>query len=334
MPAAKSPKEPAAPIRAATPQAIADAAQLLRQGRLVAFPTETVYGLGADACDDRAVAAIFAAKGRPSFNPLIVHVARPAEAEALAVFSDHARRLAEAFWPGPLTLVLPRRADCPVSLLASAGLDTLALRVPRHPVAQALLAACGRPLAAPSANRSGEVSPTTAAHVAESLGAAVALILDGGATPVGIESTVLDLSAEPPALLRPGAVTADQIEAVIGPIGRGTAAELGTAPRLSPGMLTRHYAPRTPLRLNATAAGADEALLAFGPRVPPGAAATLNLSARGDLVEAAANLFAMLRQLDHGGAAGRFATIAVMPIPDEGLGIAINDRLRRAAAPR
>ena len=320
----------AAALHPATPQAIAAAAERLRHGGLVAFPTETVYGLGADACNDRAVAAIFAAKGRPSFNPLIVHVARQSEAEALGAFNDKARRLVGAFWPGPLTLVLPRLPGCPVSLLASAGLDTLALRMPNHPVAQALLTACGLALAAPSANRSGEVSPTTAAHVAQSLGTTAALILDGGATPVGLESTVLDLSVEPPVLLRPGFVTAAQIETVIGPIRHGDAsADGGTAPRPSPGMLTRHYAPHTPLRLAARSAGAGEALLAFGPNPPPGAAKTLNLSPRGDLTEAAANLFAMLRQLDAEG----FAAIAVMAIPQDGLGAAINDRLRRAAAP-
>lgn len=323
------PSAPPAAIHPATPDAVGQAAALLRDGQLVAFPTETVYGLGGDACDDRAVAAIFAAKGRPSFNPLIVHVARLADGEALATFNDKARRLAAAFWPGPLTLVLPRAPRCPVSLLASAGLDTLALRMPRHPVAQALLAAVGRPLAAPSANRSGEVSPTTAMHVAQSLGGAAAMILDGGACPVGIESTVLDLSTEPPALLRPGAVTAMQIEAVIGSINHGPVADTGSAPRPSPGMLTRHYAPRTPLRLAATSVAGDEALLAFGPRVPSGAAKVLNLSPRGDLTEAAANLFAMLRELDAGG----FAGLAAMPIPERELGVAINDRLRRAAAP-
>lgn len=322
------PSELPATIHPVTPDAIDRAAALLRQGRLVAFPTETVYGLGGDACDDRAVAAIFAAKGRPSFNPLIVHVARLADAKALARFSDKAGRLAAAFWPGPLTLVLPRAPRCPVSLLASAGLDTLALRMPRHPVAQALLAASSRALAAPSANRSGEVSPTTAAHVAQSLGAGAAMILDGGACPVGIESTVLDLSTEPPALLRPGAVTAAQIEAVIGAIRHDPVADTGSGPRRSPGMLTRHYAPRTPLRLDATSVEADEALLAFGPRVPNGAGKVLNLSLRGDLTEAAANLFAMLRALDAGG----FARLAAMPIPERELGVAINDRLRRAAA--
>lgn len=326
--------KPATGIQPATLQTIATAAERLRTGGLVAFPTETVYGLGADARDDRAVAAIFAAKGRPSFNPLIVHVASVAAAEALGVFNDKARRLAAAFWPGPLTLVLPRQPGCPVSLLASAGLDTLALRMPRHPVAQELLTDCDCPLAAPSANRSGEISPTTAAHVAESLGTSTALILDGGATPVGIESTVLDVSVEPPVLLRPGFVTAAQITALIGPIRHADGSgDAGNAPRPSPGMLTRHYAPHSPLRLNAIRADAGEALLAFGPHVPSGAALTLNLSPTGDLTEAAGNLFAMLRQLDAGG----FAGIAVMAIPDtgpnDGLGAAINDRLRRAAAP-
>lgn len=321
-------------IHPAEPAFIAQAAALLRQGRLVAFPTETVYGLGANACDDRAVAAVFAAKGRPSFNPLIVHTPGQAEAESLGEFSGEARRLARAFWPGPLTLVLPRKPDCPVSLLASAGLETLALRQPNHPVAQALLEACGFPIAAPSANRSGEVSPTTAAHVAQSLGARLAMILDGGACPVGLESTVLDLSVSPPLLLRPGAITAEQIAALIGPVAHAGAAEVGAMPRRSPGLLTRHYAPHTPLRLDATSARPNEALLAFGPCVPPGAAKTLNLSARGDLAEAAANLFAMLRALDEGRATGGgFAAIAVMEIPEHGLGRAINDRLRRAAAP-
>jgi L-threonylcarbamoyladenylate synthase len=325
-----SAQESAAGIQPATLQTIATAAERLRKGGLVAFPTETVYGLGADARNDRAVAAIFAAKGRPSFNPLIVHVASLADAEALGVFNDKARRLADAFWPGPLTFVLPRQPDCPVSLLASAGLDTLALRMPRHPIAQELLADCGCPVAAPSANRSTEISPTTAAHVADSLGEAAPLILDGGATPVGIESTVLDLSSEPPILLRPGFVTKAQIEAVIGPIRLAAEShDAKAAPRPSPGMLARHYAPRTPLRLQATHVNGNEALLAFGPRTPEGAVRTLNLSPRGDLTEAAANLFAMLRQLD----AGHFAGIAVMPIPEAGLGAAINDRLRRAAAP-
>ena len=308
----------------ATSASIERAAEILRRGGLVAFPTETVYGLGGDATDDRAVAAIFEAKGRPKFNPLIVHVSDADAAFKLGVATDAARRLAEKFWPGPLTLVLRRAAGCPVSLLASAGLDTLAVRVPRHPVAQALLRAAGRPLAAPSANRSGKVSPTTAQHVAESLGGRVALILDGGACPVGIEFDGGGCFWNAPALLRPGGVTQEEIEAVIGKLATATPT---TAPK-SPGQLESHYAPALPLRLDAQTAQPDEALLAFGPEVPAGARITVNLSRSGDLVEAAANLFAMLRQLDGSGC----RAIAVMPVPDTGLGRAINDRLRRAAA--
>jgi L-threonylcarbamoyladenylate synthase len=308
----------------ATTASIERAAEILRSGGLVAFPTETVYGLGGDATDDRAVAAIFEAKGRPKFNPLIVHVADPDAAFALGVATNAARRLAEKFWPGPLTLVLRRADGCPVSLLASAGLDTLAVRVPRHPVAQALLRAAGRPLAAPSANRSGRVSPTTAQHVIESLGGRVALILDGGACPVGVESTVVDVSGEAPALLRPGGAIQEDIEAVIGKLPTATPT---SAPK-SPGQLESHYAPALPLRLDAETAQPDEALLAFGPEVPAGARLTLNLSRSGDLTEAASNLFAMLRQLD----GSTCHAIAVMPVPDTGLGRAINDRLRRAAA--
>jgi L-threonylcarbamoyladenylate synthase len=310
----------------ATAETILDAARRLRAGTLVAFPTETVYGLGADATDDRAVALIFAAKERPRFNPLIVHVPNRAAAAREAVFDARAERLAAAFWPGPLTLVLPRRPDSKISLLVSAGLDTVALRVPGHNVAHALLNAVGRPIAAPSANRAGEISPTEAAHVAASLGDRVALILDGGRCPVGVESTVVDLSGPTPLLLRPGGATREALEAVIGPLGVPEAA--GEGPARSPGLIGRHYAPRRPLRLEARAAEtADEALLAFGPAVPPGFAAMLNLSPSGDLTEAAANLFAMLRALDR----PEHAAIAVMPIPDEGLGVAINDRLRRAA---
>jgi L-threonylcarbamoyladenylate synthase len=309
----------------AAPEAIARAAALLRAGRLVAFPTETVYGLGADATNERAVAEIFRAKGRPRFNPLIVHVPGLAEAEALADFDDRARRAATAFWPGPLTLVLPRRGESRLSLLASAGLDTVALRAPAHEIAQALLRATGRPIAAPSANRSGRVSPTEAIHVAEELGDRVALILDGGRTQVGIESTVLDLSGGSPALLRPGGVTVERLMEFLGPI----AGPAGVLPK-APGMLASHYAPLLPLRLQAAAACPGEALLALGPDAAPGFAETLWLSRSGDLAEAAANLFAMLRRLDR----PPFTGIAVMPIPEHGLGRAINDRLRRAAAPR
>jgi L-threonylcarbamoyladenylate synthase len=309
----------------AAPEAIARAATLLRAGRLVAFPTETVYGLGADATNERAVAEIFHAKGRPRFNPLIVHVPGLAEAEALAVFDDRARRAATAFWPGPLTLVLPRRRESRLSLLASAGLDTVALRAPAHEIAQALLRATGRPIAAPSANRSGRLSPTEAAHVVEELGYRAALIIDGGRTPVGLESTVLDLSGEAPALLRPGGVTIEQLTELLGPI----AAPAGILPK-SPGMLASHYAPSLPLRLEAVTAYPGEALLAFGPDILPGFVEVLWLSRSSDLAEAATNLFAMLRRLDR----PTFTGIAVMPIPEHGLGRAINDRLSRAAAPR
>ena len=306
---------------------IEDAALLLRQGRLVAFPTETVYGLGGDASNGRAVARIFAAKGRPRFNPLIVHVPEFAEAEALAVFDERARDAARRFWPGPLSLVLRRRADSGLSLLVSAGLDTVALRVPAHPVAQRLLRAAGRPIAAPSANRSGRVSPTSAAHVEAELGRRVALILDGGACPIGLESTVLDLTGPIPVLLRPGGVTLESLAEAFGHVATSAADE--QAPR-SPGRLPSHYAPSLPMRLDATTARPGEALLAFGPEAPPGFAEILWLSRTGDLAEAAANLFAMLRQLDR----PDFTGIAVMPIPERGLGRAINDRLRRAAACR
>ena len=299
--------------------AIARAASLLRAGRLVAFPTETVYGLGADASNGKAVAGIFAAKGRPRFNPLIVHLTDLSEAERHAAFSGPARRLAEKFWPGALTLVLPRRAETCLTELVSAGLDTVALRVPAHPVAAALLRKAGIPVAAPSANPSGGVSATTAAHVAEGLGDKVDFILDGGATPLGLESTVIGFDDNVPVLLRPGSISREEIEEIAGPLRKA-----GAAIR-SPGQLESHYAPRAALRLNVRDPGADEVLLGFGPS--PNAA--LNLSPAGDLREAAANLFAMLRALDKN--AGR---IAVMPVPETGLGEAINDRLNRAAAPR
>lgn len=318
----------AARILRADDSAISEAAEILRAGGLVAFPTETVYGLGADASNDEAVAGIFAAKDRPSFNPLIVHVADAAAAAALVAFTPVAKTLAAAFWPGALTLVLPRRPDCGISLLCSAGLDSLGVRAPAHPVAQRLLAACGRPLAAPSANRSGRISPTTAAHVAESLGGRVPLILDGGPCALGLESTVLDLTGPRPLLLRPGGITEAEIEAVVGPL----ACAEDTAPERprSPGQLESHYAPSRPLRLEATTVGPREALLAFGPGAPAGGGAVVNLSPRGDLTEAAARLFAALHELDR----PDLEAIAVMPIPEDGLGRAINDRLRRAAAPR
>ena len=307
--------------------AIAAAARVLADGGLVAFPTETVYGLGADATDGEAVARLYAAKGRPRFNPLIAHVADAQAALVVARFSDDARRLAEAFWPGPLTLVLPKSPGCPVSQLATAGLDSIAARVPDHPVARDLLKAFGKPVVAPSANRSGHVSPTTAHHVLADLEGRIDLIIDAGATSVGVESTIVSCLGAP-ALLRPGGVPRDAIERVLGhPLALVGDSE-DEAP-LAPGMLASHYAPRSQLRLNAIEARPDEALLAFGPDAPRGAYA-LNLSPSGDLVEAAANLFSHLRTLDASGA----RTIAVMPIPNEGLGEAINDRLARAAAPR
>ena len=303
---------------------IACAAALLRQGELVAFGTETVYGLGADATNDRAVAEIFAAKQRPRFNPLICHYPDSERVFADVVANGVAQRLAAAFWPGPLTLVLPRRGTSCVSLLASAGLDTLAVRVPAHHAARALLRQAGRPIAAPSANRSGKVSPTTAQHVMAELAGRIAAGLDCGACSVGVESTVVDLSGDGPVLLRPGGVTVEAIEAIAGLLG----APPGGALR-SPGMLASHYAPGLPLRLNADSVDPNEALLAFGPPLS-GAAAVFNLSEAADPSEAAARLFAGLRILD----ASHAQRIAVMPIPDVGLGRAINDRLRRAAAPR
>ena len=314
-----------APIVEPSPAALREAAHLLRAGKLVAFPTETVYGLGADATSDAAVAALFKAKGRPAFNPLIVHVDSAAAARELVAFDARAEALAEAFWPGALTLVLPRLPDCPVVLKVSAGLPTLAVRVPAHPLAIELLRETGRPVAAPSANPSGRISPTTAQHVAEGLGEQVALILDGGPCAVGVESTVIGLGPGKATLLRPGGITREAIEALIGPLAAPQDARIE-----APGMLGSHYAPRLPLRLEATRPKGREALLAFGRRVPDGFAAVLNLSPTGDLAEAAANLYAYLRQLDRPGLDG----IAVMPVPNEGLGVAINDRLKRAAAPR
>ena len=309
---------------------------LLLAGALVAFPTETVYGLGADATSATPPSpAIFAAKGRPHFNPLICHYTDAASAFAHVTASATAQALAAAFWPGPLTLVLERRITCPVALLAGAGLDTLAVRVPAHPVAQALLAAIGRPVAAPSANRSGSVSPTSADHVLDSLGGRIAAVVDGGPCRVGVESTVLDLSGSAPFLLRPGGITAEAIEGVVGPIGRGiTPAEAEVTRTLrSPGLLVSHYAPGLPVRLDAADVASDEALLAFGP-APPGAAVTYQLSERADPVEAASRLFAGLRWLDAEGTRLGLRGIAAMPVPADGLGAAINDRLQRAAAPR
>jgi L-threonylcarbamoyladenylate synthase len=308
----------------AEPGTIAEAARLLRDGRLVAFPTETVYGLGANALDEPAVSAIFAVKGRPQFNPLIVHVRNREEAERLAIITPAAGRLADAFWPGGLTLVLERREPSKLSLLVSAGLDTVALRVPAHPIAKALLISAGVPIAAPSANRSGRLSPTTAAAVKDELDGDVTLILDGGPCPAGLESTIIGFDGDTPVLLRPGAVTREDVQSVVGPLGAVADDRVR-----APGMLKSHYAPRARLRLDAEELRAGEALLAFGPNVPAGAGIVCNLSPSGNLHDAAANLFAMLRRLD-----AQTEAIAVMPIPHHGLGEAINDRLARAAAPR
>ena len=304
--------------------AIDEAARIIRAGGLVAFPTETVYGLGADATQGRAVARIFEAKGRPRFNPLIVHVPDLEAARGLAAFGDDALALARTFWPGPLSLVLPLSAQSRhrISELVTAGLDTIALRVPSHAVARALLVAAGVPIAAPSANKSGRVSPTSAEHVEDDLGSAADLILDGGRAEAGLESTIVALSPQP-TLLRPGSIAREDIEAAL----QRRLSDFEDGRVQSPGQLLSHYAPRASLRLNASEAMPGEALLAFGPHAPEGA---LNLSAAGDLREAAANLFAYLRALD----AQRPSRIAVMPIPARGLGEAINDRLRRASAPR
>jgi L-threonylcarbamoyladenylate synthase len=310
------------------------AARVLARGGLVAFPTETVYGLGADACNPQAVARLYEAKGRPSFNPLIAHVAEAEAAHRLAAFDASAERLAAAFWPGPLTLVLRKRASCPVAELATAGLDTIAVRVPSHPVARAILGAFGGPVAAPSANRSGHVSPTTAQHVLADLRGRVDLIVDGGRAPMGLESTIV-ACIDAPTLLRPGALSRAAIEDVLVLPLRDPPADMPDeqdAP-IAPGQLASHYAPRAPLRLDAERVDPGEALLAFGPSQIAGseqAALALNLSPGGDLIEAAANFFSYLRTLDACGA----RSIAVMPVPQTGLGEAINDRLRRAAAPR
>jgi L-threonylcarbamoyladenylate synthase len=307
---------------------LARAGEIIRSGGLVAFPTETVYGLGGDATNGTAVAGIFAAKGRPQFNPLIVHVPDYATAQRYGVFNADGARLAAHFWPGPLTLVVPRVSTSGISELASAGLPTLAIRVPANAVAQALLAAAERPLAAPSANRSGHVSATHATHVAADLDERVAMILDGGAALHGLESTVVDVTGETAVVLRPGAISADDIARVIGkPVRRFSG---HSAIPHSPGQLESHYAPNARLRLNATEMRDGEALLAFGPIAFDAKGTVFNLSSRSNLIEAAANLFAALRALDASGP----GTIAVMPIPNTGLGEAINDRLRRAAAPR
>jgi len=310
------------------------AARCLGEGGLVAFPTETVYGLGADATNATAVARIYQAKGRPAFNPLIAHVASLEAARAIGRFDARATALGKALWPGPLTLVLPKAPDCPVAELATAGLETVAIRVPAHATAQAILRAFGKPVVAPSANLSGHVSPTTAQHVQSDLHGRIDLIIDGGPVEVGVESTVVGCFATP-LLLRPGGVAREKIEAVLGQALAQPPADRAseTNKPLAPGMLSSHYAPRTKVRLNAVRCEPGEALLGFGPHAIPGteaAAAILNLSPRGDLTEAATHLFGYLRELD----AKRATAIAVMPIPWEGLGEAINDRLRRAAVDR
>jgi len=317
--------KPADKTRLIAPDAagLAAAAALLRAGDLVAFPTETVYGLGGDATNDIAVARIFEAKGRPRFNPLIVHVPDLAQARAFARFSPEAERLADAFWPGPLTLVLPLRAGTGLSPLVTAGNDSVAIRVPAHPVAQALLRAFGGPLAAPSANPSGRVSPTRATHVLAGLAGRIAAVVDGGACAVGLESSIVAL--DPPRLLRPGGLPAEVIEACLGlPLAQGPDPDKP----LAPGQLASHYAPEAGLRLGATEPRPGEVWIGFG--ACPGAA--LTLSPGGDMVEAAAALFHALREAD--ALAGPGGRIAVAPVPEHGLGRAINDRLRRAAAPR
>jgi len=309
-----------------TPQGFAEACRLLKEGQVIGIPTETVYGLAADAYQDQAVARIFTVKNRPTFNPLIIHVASADQIEKLVEVNLKAEALMDVFWPGPLTLVLNRSTDCPVSLLASGGLDTLAIRCPAHPVAGRLIREFGRPLAAPSANRSMGISSTSAEDIVASLGNQVPLILDGGRCEIGLESTILDLSGERSSILRPGRILSQELEAVIGPIDVKKEKKTRSLAVKAPGMMHRHYAPHRPLRLNATSCQVGEALLGFG---EPGLRfITLNLSEKGDLTEAAANLFRMLRQLDR----DPYTGIAVVPIPSTGLGVAINDRLQRAAA--
>ncbi len=324
-------------VLASDGEGIAVAANLLATGHLVAFPTETVYGLGADATDDLAVARIFEAKGRPTFNPLIVHVAHLASAMDLADFSEQALALAKAFWPGPLTMVLPKARGARVSDLVSAGLSTIAVRVPSHPVAQAILRAAHKPIAAPSANRSGLVSPTLAHHVTEDLTGRIDAVVEGGPADVGVESTVIGFSEDGPVLLRPGGIARRAIERVLGAVllePLSFAHDQRSTPSLpSPGLMLSHYATQARLRLGARAVLRGEAYLAFGPETDIGienAWAVFNLSLSGDLVEAASRLFVGLRALDASGA----GCIAVAPIPKEGLGEAICDRLARAAAPR
>lgn len=314
---------------------ITKAAQILRRGGLVGFPTETVYGLGADATDSRAIARLYAAKGRPHFNPLIAHVADIEAALALGVFNDAARTLAMAFWPGPLTLVVPAAANCPVCELARAGLISLAIRVPDHAIARAILREAARPIAAPSANRSGHISPTLAAHVREDLEGVIEAIVEGGASIIGVESTILSCLGNEVRLLRPGGISRDDIERILGITVLSEVSEAAGAAEpmlIAPGQMASHYAPRATLRLDAHRVMPGESCLGFGLPLPEGASAThsLNLSGAGDLTEAAANLYHHLRALDAMGNPG----ICVAPIPAGGIGEAIHDRLKRAAAPR
>lgn len=311
-------------IRVADEAGIADAAAHLKNGEVVAFPTETVYGLGADATQDDAVAKVFALKGRPNFNPLIVHVANPGWLSDLVQLDDRVDALTRTFWPGPLTLVLPRRPDSAISTQVSANLNTIAVRQPDHPVAAALLNAVARPLAAPSANLSGHVSPTTAEHVDSDFGSNLDIILDGGPCRAGLESTVLDLTTDTARILRPGVISAGALKTLIGDV-EDHGEQNGAV--LSPGQLDKHYAPSLPVRLNADVAREGEAFLTFG----NAEGATFDLSPAGDLTEAATNLFRALRQLDD---PARYTGLAVAPIPNEGIGRAINDRLRRAARGR
>lgn len=323
-----SPARPVtARIASASTEAISEAARRLKMGRLVAFPTETVYGLGADATNDQAVASVFDAKKRPSFNPLICHFPDRDAVDATVLLPETARQLAARFWPGSLSIIVPRPDDCKISRLASAGLDSIAVRVPAHPVAEAVLKQTGVPVAAPSANRSGRLSPTRAQDVLASLAAVDVMVLDGGTCRVGLESTVVGIDSNGAVeILREGGISREQIEVVIGGIAVRSAA--GRTIR-SPGQLSRHYQPDTPLRLNAVSAAPGEILLAFGPVPQDAPAGSRTLSERADVCEAAANLFAALHDLDQSGV----YKIAVMPIPEEGLGRAINDRLRRGAEP-
>ncbi|MEG3618947.1 L-threonylcarbamoyladenylate synthase [Magnetovibrio sp. PR-2] len=311
----------------ASDEAALEAGEVLRAGGLIAFPTETVYGLGADATNDRAVAGIFDIKNRPTFNPLIIHVKDEFQAAQYVEFNDLAQKLAHAFWPGALTLVMKRKDDSELSLTTTAGLDTVAVRVPAHPVAQSIIAAAGVPIAAPSANKSGYISPSQAIHVLMQFkdGEGLNMVIDGGACPVGVESTIVDVTGDAPVLLRPGGVSVEDIEAVAGPVKTDVSGDVK-----APGQLKNHYAPSIPIRINVAPEDRQrgESLLTFGPDMPK--RACLNLSKAGDLKEAAANLFTMMRALDMPGIRG----IAVVPIPNVGLGRAINDRLERAAAPK